>query len=47
MEFGGEFQKNDPVQQQYKIICNSIYSLLKEEDLVDLLSDAQLLMKNP
>lgn len=40
MEFGGEFENIDPVMDYYKIICNSIHAMLKEENLIDILTDA-------
>ena len=40
IEFGGEFENIDPVMEHYKIICNSIYALLKEENLIDIIEDA-------
>jgi hypothetical protein len=37
MEYGGEFEKIDPVYDHFKILCNSIYALLKEGNLLDIL----------
>jgi len=37
MEYGGEFEKIDPVLDEYKVLCNSIYALLKEENLMDII----------
>jgi hypothetical protein len=41
MEYGGEFEKIDPVLDEYKIICNSIFALLKEENLMDIIKDTK------
>jgi hypothetical protein len=46
MEYGGEFEKLDPILEQYKHICNSIFTLLKEEDLLDILKNSQLTGKS-
>jgi hypothetical protein len=45
IEHGGELERQDPIANQYKIICNSIYALLKEENLIKMLEDAKM-MKN-
>lgn len=45
MEYGGEFDLIDPVMSQYKIFCNSIYALLKEENLIDILKEAKEQLK--
>jgi len=39
MEYGGEFEKIDPVLDEYKVLCNSIFALLKEENLMDIIRD--------
>jgi hypothetical protein len=41
MEYGGEFEKIDPVLDEYKVICNSIFALLKEENLMDIIKDTK------
>ena len=46
MSHGTELQRCDPVMNQYRIICNSIYTLLKEEKLVDLLKDTKKMLKS-
>lgn len=46
MEYGGELEKLDPVLEQYKHICNSIFSLLKEENLLDILKNSKLTDKS-
>ena len=40
MEYGGSLESVDPILIQYKMICNSIYTLLKEENLIDIIKDA-------
>ena len=40
MEYGGEFEKQDPIMSQYKEICNSVYNLLKHQNLVEILQEA-------
>jgi len=46
MSHGSELDRCDPVMNQYRIICNSIYTLLKEENLVELLKDTKKMLKN-
>lgn len=40
-EYGGEFDQIDPVYDHFKVLCNSIYALLKEENLVDIITEAK------
>lgn len=44
-EYGSEFEQIDPVFSHYKILCNSIYALLKEENLLDIISEAKKQLK--
>jgi hypothetical protein len=43
MEHGGELERQDPIANQYRIICNSIYALLKEENLIEMIENAKLM----
>jgi hypothetical protein len=46
MTHGSELERCDPVQNQYRVICNSIYTLLKEENLVKLLKEVKSDLKD-
>ena len=41
IEHGKELERQDPIANMYKIICNSIYALLREENIIEMLENAK------